>query len=93
MLWSDSTVQRLRLRGHPFKGTCQEKKIIHQQEIAFFSWERGGCDKTMGDVGNRQWGTDDNGGRQWGTLFKNIKNILIRFIDCGNEGSCHGKPD
>jgi hypothetical protein len=22
--------------GHPLKGTCQEKKIIHQQEIAFF---------------------------------------------------------
>ena len=31
-------------KGHPLKGTCQEKKIIHQQEIAFFSWERGGCE-------------------------------------------------
>jgi len=30
---------------------------------------------------------------EWGTLFKNIKNILIRFIDYGKEGSCHGKPD
>jgi hypothetical protein len=27
-----------RKRGHPLKGTCQEKKIVHQQEIAFFSW-------------------------------------------------------
>jgi hypothetical protein len=32
------------LRCHPLKDTCQEKKIIRQQKIAFFSWERGGCE-------------------------------------------------
>jgi hypothetical protein len=36
--------KRTGMWGHPLKGTCQEKKIIHQQEIAFFSWERGGCE-------------------------------------------------
>jgi hypothetical protein len=34
-----------------------------------------------------------NNPMEWGALFKNIKNILIGFTDCGKEGSCHGKPD
>lgn len=31
-------------RGHPLKGTCQEKKIFRKQEEAFFSGERCGCE-------------------------------------------------
>jgi hypothetical protein len=31
-------------RGRPLKGTCQEKKIFREQEEAFFSGERCGCE-------------------------------------------------
>ena len=30
--------------GHPLKGTCQEKKVFHKQEEAFFLGEQCGCE-------------------------------------------------
>src|SRR4030067_2998557 len=32
------------IRGHPLKGTCQEKKVVRKQEEAFFLRRKCGCE-------------------------------------------------
>ena len=41
-------------RFHPFKGTCQEKKVFRKQERAFFLGEQCGCENGLSNGSSEQ---------------------------------------